>query len=63
VGADLADGLADYPDPAHLLFYSAATAGQLSRFTAERLGWYREDRLEQFVTAYDAVGNARQARR
>jgi Domain of unknown function (DUF4132) len=58
VAADLADGLADFSYLGLLLFYSAATAEQLSYFTAERLGWYREDRLEQFVTAYDVVGNA-----
>jgi hypothetical protein len=38
-GADLADRLADYPGPGYLLFYSAATTEQLSRFTAEQLDW------------------------
>lgn len=46
------------PDDEKLAVYSAATAEQLSRFMTGQLGWYREDRLDQFVTAYDAVGNA-----
>ena len=46
--ADLADLPADYNGPGGLLFYSAATAGQLSRFQGSR--------LEDFVTAYDAIG-------
>ena len=58
VGADLADGLADCSSRADLLLYSATTAEQLSRFTAGQRDWFREDRLDQFVTAYDAVGNA-----
>jgi hypothetical protein len=58
VGADLADGLADCSRRADLLLYSATTAEQLSRFMAGQRDWFREDRLDQFVTAYDAVGNA-----
>lgn len=48
VNADLAAGPVLDRGPGDLLFYSVATAEQLSRFTA--------DRLEQFVTAYDAIG-------
>jgi hypothetical protein len=46
--ADLADLPADYPGPGRLLFYSAATVGQLSRFQGYG--------LEHFVAAYDALG-------
>ena len=46
--ADLADLPTDYNGPGGLLFYSAATAGQLSRFQGSR--------LEHFVAAYDAIG-------
>jgi hypothetical protein len=46
--ADLADLPADYNGPGGLLFYSVATAGQLSRFQGSR--------LEHFVAAYDAIG-------
>jgi hypothetical protein len=46
--ADLADLPADYNGPGGLLFYSAATARQLSRFQGTR--------LEHFVAAYDAIG-------
>ena len=46
--ADLADLPADYNGPDGLLFYSAATAGELSRFQGSR--------LEHFVAAYDAIG-------
>jgi hypothetical protein len=49
VAADLADLPVDYEGPGKELFYSAATAEQLSRFTVYR--------LDDFVTAYDAVGN------
>ena len=49
VNADLADLPEDYHGPGHLLFYSAATAEQVSRFRASTLG--------EFVTAYDAIGN------
>jgi hypothetical protein len=49
VTADFADLPADYGGPGKQLFYSAATAEQLSRFTVYR--------LDDFVTAYDAVGN------
>lgn len=48
VEADLAD-LPGYEDMGGLLFYSARTVDQLSRFRASTLA--------DFVTAYDAVGN------
>lgn len=48
VSADL-DLPVDYPGLGGLLFYSASTAGQLSRF--------RAGQLAQFVSAYDAIGS------
>jgi hypothetical protein len=46
--ADLADLPPGYLGPGGLLFYSAATAGQLSRFWGTR--------LDHFAAAYDAIG-------
>jgi len=50
VDADHTDIPAGYGGPAGLLLYSAATTGQLTRWRALR--------LEDVVTAYDAVGDA-----
>ena len=46
--ADLADLPPGHRSPGYLLFYSATTAGQLSRFTGSQ--------LKHFVTACDAIG-------
>lgn len=48
--ADFAELPSGYRGPVDLLFFSANTVEQLSRFTAVR--------LDQFLTAYDAVGEA-----